>query len=178
MKRIHLPIANCSILLAALLFAACGPNREKEVKQINAMEDSLREVEMVADSATCNKMIGMYLDFVNHFPNDSLSPIYLYHASDLSLNIGRYDQSLLCLNKIIENYPDFGEASTCYFLIGNAYEESEKYDSAVMAYNEFLELYPDHPLAESAKFAIDNIGQPLEQVLQDMLAANAEKSKQ
>ncbi|MDY5969333.1 MAG: tetratricopeptide repeat protein [Bacteroidales bacterium] len=176
MKSINLLLAKCSLIGVALLFVACGPNRDKEVKQISQMEETLREVEMVADSTTCNKMIGLYLDFVNHFPEDSLSPIYLYHASDLALNIGRYDKSLQCLHKIIENYPDFSEASTCYFLIGNAYEESEKYDSAVIAYNEFLELYPDHPLAESARFAVSNIGQPLEQVLQDLLAANTKDS--
>ena len=172
MKHIPLLRAAAAVLTSITLMTACAPSRNKELKEINAMEGKLGETELVADSAAGSKMIERYLRFVEHFPEDTLSPIFLYKASDLSLNMGRYEQSVRCLRQIVDNYPDFREASTCYFLIGNAYEESEKYDSAVMAYNEFLELYPDHPLAEGARFAIGSIGQPLELVLQDMLAGN------
>lgn len=174
MKRISL--ATCA--MCTLLMVACGPNREKELKQINLMEDSLRQATFVADSTTSAKMLGLYLQFAKDFPKDTLTPGYLYNASDLALNIGRYNTSIGCLKQIIDNYPNFDEASTCYFLIGNAYEESGNLDSAVIAYNEFIRLYPDHPLAESAQFAVKNIGLPLDQVLKNILADRTQDSVQ
>lgn len=170
----HISFVLCA--LCALLMVACGPNRSKELKQINLMEDSLRQATFVADSATSAKMMSLYLQFAKDFPNDTLTPGYLYNASDLALNIGQYATSLNCLKQIIDNYPDFNEASTCYFLIGNAYEESGNLDSAVIAYNEFIRLYPDHPLAESAQFAVKNIGLPLDQVLKNILAGSSQDS--
>lgn len=172
MKRIYL----VACALFAMLMVACGPNRTKELKEINLMEDSLRQATFVADSATSAKMLGLYLQFTKDFPQDSLTPGYLYNASDLALNIGQYGTSINCLKQIIDNHPDFSEASTCYFLIGNAYEESGNLDSAVIAYNEFIKLYPDHPLAESAQFAIKNIGLPLDQVLKNILANHDQDS--
>ncbi len=166
MKRLF--FALCT--LGALLLTACGPNRSKELDNIRTLESTVREADMVASPETALQLTNSYLQFSQNFPDDSLTPIFLYNASDLSLNIGRYDTSLYCLRQIIDNYPDFSEASTCYFLIGNLFEVSEQYDSAVVAYNEFLEYYPDHPLAQSAAFAIKNIGLTPEQMLNNLLA--------
>ncbi len=156
--------------LGALLLSACGPNRSKEIDNIRALEATVRDADMVASPETALQLTNSYLQFSQHFPADSLTPLFLYNASDLSLNIGRYDTSLYCLRQIIDNYPDFSEASTCYFLVGNLYEVCEQFDSAVAAYNMFLEYYPDHPLAQSAAFAIKNIGLTPEEMLNNLLA--------
>ncbi len=166
MKRLFFSL----FAIGTLLLTACGPNRNKELDNIRALENAIRDADMVASPETALQLTNSYLQFTKDFPVDSLTPIFLYNASDLSLNIGRYDTSLYCLRQIIDNYPTFSEASTCYFLIGNLYEVCEQYDSAIVAYNEFLEYYPDHPLAQSASFAIKNIGLSPEEMLNNLLS--------
>lgn len=159
-----------ALAMAALLVVACGPNHDKELKRINEMEDTLRQAEFVADPATSRRMMNTYLQFVDHFPQDSMAAVYLYRASDLAFNIGCFDTTIRCLYRIVDDYPEFEEASTCYYLIGNAYEEYGKLDSAVQAYQDYLKFYPDQPFAESAQSAIENIGKSPEEMLQSILS--------
>lgn len=163
-------LTTTTLTLATLLLAACGPNHDKEQRRINEMEDTLRQAEYVADPATSRRMMNTYLRFVDHFPQDTMAAIYLYRASDLAFNIGCFDTTISCLYRIVDDYPEFEEASTCYYLIGNAYEEYGKLDSAVMAYKEYLRFYPDQPFAESAQSAIDNIGKSPEELLRSILS--------
>ncbi len=93
MKR--LLFALCT--LGALLLTACGPNRSKELDNIRTLESTVREADMVASPETALQLTNSYLQFSQNFPDDSLTPIFLYNASDLSLNIGRYDtRSIAC----------------------------------------------------------------------------------
>ncbi len=155
--------------LCAILLTACGPNRSKELDRIYALEKKISNADFMVTPDTAIMLANYYLQFANDFPADSLTPGFLFKASDLTLNTGRYDTSLYCLRQIVDNYPDYSEASTCYFLIGNLFETCEEYDSAIVAYNEFLKFYPDHPLAQSASFAIQNIGLEPEEMLDKLL---------
>lgn len=158
-----------SVLLLTLL-VACKPNQEKQIKAINQLEKELTNSGFIVDEVKGGQMVRMYMQYANDFPSDSLAPIYLYKASDIALNISHIDTAIICLDKIIEQYPDFKDVSSCYFWKGNAYESIKEFDKARDAYNTFLELFPTHPLAEDTRKMLPYLGMDPEEMLNKILA--------
>ncbi|MBQ9638004.1 MAG: hypothetical protein IJV22_00415 [Bacteroidales bacterium] len=160
-------------LLILTVVAACSPSRDKAVAQIKEQEAALLDDTLEADTLKAQRLMDAYANFASRFPDDSLSPHYLFRASDLAYSIANPQQSLHFLNQIISNYPEFPELSTCYFMRANAYEECEMNDSATAAYTEFLQLFPNDPFAEAAQFSLQNIGIPLNVVLERLIEQTA-----
>lgn len=167
MKRIYIS------LLAVLLLAACGPNREKELAAIETHEQQLSALDVNTQDSELNELVSLYTRFANHFPDDSLAPVYLQRAADLCISLSQSDRAVQLLDSIVSQYPGFEDLGGCYFLKGYAFETSEEYDSAREAYTYFVDNYPDHPLAADTRRSIDYLGMTPEEMLEAILA-NAE----
>ena len=161
-------------LIAALacLTVACT-NREQMIAQIQTAEDSLNDegILIVKDTALANKMIAQYIAFADKYPNDSLAPVYLYRASDITLSLGNSEQNLELLERIMNNYEDFSELSTCYLTKATTLENEERYKEALAAYNEFLRLFPDDIMAADVRQMLPYVGMSPEEMLENILAA-------
>lgn len=174
MKRIaYLSIA----ALCATLALACTHQltREEQIEQVEALEDSLFvNPASAVEEATASRMIGLYTAFADAYPADSLAPSYLLKAADVATNALLTDQAIALFDRIIKDYPDFKDVPICYFMRGQAYEQNQQYDKAREAYNEFLSKYPDHYMAESTRQVLPMLGLSPEEMLQQVLANNAE----
>ncbi len=158
------------VALAALLTAACGPNREERINQIEDFEDSVFESANVADPATADQLAEMYVAFADKYPSDSLSPIYLLKAGEVMSNTQHTDEAVALFDRIAANYPDFEEVPTCLFLKGNAYEMNAQYDEAREAYQEYLDRYPNHLFSDQVRLMMPRLGMTPEEMLADILA--------
>ena len=163
MKKIAL------LILAAVVFAACGPNREKTIENIKAFEDNAFESSIAADTAVADQLTNLYLDFAKRFPKDSLAPVYLLKAGEAQSNVLHTQRSIEIFDRVISDYPDFEDIALAYFLKGTAYDNNSQYDDAKAAYQEFVDRYPDHYLAEGARQIIPRIGMSPEEMLADIL---------
>ncbi len=166
-----------TLLLASalLLLAACGhrPDRDQAVADIAAHEQSLAQVNIVADEQQAHDMIDLYQQFAANFPEDSLAPVYLQKSADICLNLGDNDQALAILDTIIAQYPGYDDLAGCLFLKGQAYENNEQYDQAREAYSQFVNDYPDHVLAPDTRKMLPYIGLTPEEMLNAILASAA-----
>ena len=154
MKRLSLiAIALCTITLVC-----CRPNRSKEIAMIQQYEDSLlhNAAQVVIDTTMGNQTVALYTKFANDFPNDSLAPVYLYKAADISFNMGKYPAALEYFNRIIDNYDEYADLGTCYFMVGDTFNCMAQYDQAKEAYQQFLDLFPDHPLASDTRYQLEH----------------------
>ena len=163
----------CSISLMA--FAACGPNREERIAQIEAIEDSIFESPAAIDSNVAKQLTTYYVDFADKYPADSLAPSFLMKAAETQANVLHTDYAVGLYNRIINDYPDFEDVALCYFLIGNAYEQNGQYEEAKAAYEDFLAKYPDHYMASSTRLMLSRVGMSPEELL-DFVLANANDS--
>ena len=157
-------------LCVVILLAGCSHNRDKQIAAITKMEQSLSAI--AVNPQTADSIVTLYVQFADRFSKDSLAPVYLQRAADVSVNVGNTDEALEYIDRIIGEYPDFSDIAGCYFLKGFAYEQSEQYDLAKEAYTFFVENYPEHNLAADTKKMIPYIGMSPEQML-DMLLANS-----
>ncbi|MDO4217543.1 MAG: tetratricopeptide repeat protein [Bacteroidales bacterium] len=169
MKR-NILLASAAAIVLAL--TACGPNHDKEVSQIKALEDSIYSSnKLVLDTTMGNNLVALYTQFANDFPDDPATPGYLFNAADISSNMCHYNESIELLNRIINNYDTVSNLGDCYFSLAQAYEGNNDYENANETYKLFVELFPEHPIASDTKIMLDNnlIGLSPEEMLNRIL---------
>lgn len=145
-------------LIGVTMIAACSPNREQRVKEIEEHEMELSTLDVSSDDSEALEMLKMYRNFATDFADDSLAPVYMMRAAELSINLGQTEQAVGLLDSVISLYPGFEDIAGCMFLKGYAYESGEHYDEAKEAYTLFVESYPDHYLAQDTKKMLQYIG--------------------
>lgn len=159
-----------SATICMTMFAACGPNRDKSVAEIEAANSQLLENANVMgiDPVAAQNVIGLYMKFAEDFPKDSLTPIYLFKAGDMASNLALFDTAILCYDRVINDYAETDVVCEALLMKGFTFEQQQKFDDARAAYNAFLEHCPDHPLAKDIKHQMDNhmIGMSPEEMLE------------
>lgn len=164
MKKNYLLIA-----FSLFLLAACSPDREKQIAAIEKHESELSMLDVSVDEEKAHEMIGLYRQFVNDFPDDSLAPVYLMRVADISITLGETEQAVNVLDSIINIYPGFEDVPFCLFQKGYAYEASEQFDQARQCYQEFVDEYPDHYMAADTRKMLPYIGLSPEEMFEAIM---------
>jgi len=156
-----------SVILIALLMASCSPSREKMAKQIAEKEKNLVVAgNPVPDKTKTLEIIEMYKKYADTYPKDSLAPIYLYKAADLSMNFGQNEDAIKLLDRVIKDYQDFKKLPETYFLKAFIYDNNIKnIVKARAAYQDFLQKYPKSDLANDATLSLQNLGKTPEEIV-------------
>ncbi len=153
------------------LLSACNTNNLKEDKkaQVEAMEKQLyQEANGIVNKKDAASMIDLYQDYANTFPQDSLSPQYLFRAADVSLNVFHSDATIRLFNRIMKDYPNFEGTPQLLFLKAFTYDYyMHKTDSAKIYYTAFLQKYPTHPFAQDAQISLQQLGKNPKEIVKD-----------
>ena len=158
------------LLASALLLTACGPSHDERIQQITAYEQATMEKALGADTLVADTITSMYEEFANKYPQDSLTPTYLFKAGEVQANVLHADRSVAFFHRIMKDYPQYKEMAMCYYFIGYAYELNSQYDLARKGYEDFIAKYPDHPLARDTKKALPLLGMSYQEQLDYILA--------
>lgn len=158
------------IIAAAALLAACGPSRDKLQAEIEQAEQPLMTIQNEADTLAANQLLDKYVQFADHFPDDTLSPVYLFKGANLMIGVGNTDKAIDMFDRVIENYPDFGDLPLCYVFKGMALEQAQRSDEAAATYEAFLQQFPDHFLAKDINALLPMVRQGMnpEQQLEEI----------
>lgn len=111
-----------------------------------------------------------YVDVTEAFalanPHSSLTPAYLYKASEVARSIRTMPKALSIYDWILTDYENYEKYPTVMFLKGFVLEnELNNSELAKTTYEEFLSKFPNHELASSVKFLIENLGKSDEEIL-------------
>lgn len=60
--------------------------------------------------------------FINGFTNSGLMPEACSWAGECNLKMGKYEDSLRCFQKVVDNYPEYEYAWNAQFFIGSTYQ--------------------------------------------------------
>lgn len=159
-------------LLGVALLASCGPNRDKQLKEIENREQSLSTLDRLAEDDEVDQLLELYRTFAADFPDDSLAPVYLMRAADMNISLGNTDEAVALLDTVISLYPGFEDLGGCWFLKGYAYETAEQFDSARAVYTYFVDNYPEHDLASDTRKTLPYLGMSAEEMLEAILNAD------
>lgn len=155
------------MIFLAIATTSCNVQK-KEKKNIYSLEKTMVDKNGVLNETSAGALIEAYLNYVKKYPNDEMSPDFLFKAVDISVayNALNPQKTINIINILIENYPDFEMTPMAMFIKGFVYEtQMNDYDNALETYIQFLEKYPDNPMAADVQTTINNLGIPLEELI-------------
>lgn len=180
------------ILFAGILVGAmsCGNNEEKPetivqpqkelpremfIKQIKKYEADMHK-SMILDPVVATQAVKAYDDFSKNFPNDSLTPDFLFKAGEIATANQQYPQALMYYQTITTKYPAFKLVAESLYLQGYLLDNFLNDDAkAKMIYEEVIAKYPKLPYASDAKAAIKNLGKSDEELIKEFEKKNKGK---
>ena len=157
----------CTVVVMA--FFGCHNASEQALDAIRKAESELYpDSTMMPDAEKAKNIIALYSDYAAKYPEDTLSPGFLFKAADVSSKINLTNQAIELFGKFIEQYPSHPNASYALFLQGFIYE-NQMVDPAKAKpyYEKFLSQYPDHPLTQDVKFSLENLGKSPEELIRE-----------
>lgn len=178
------------VFIAAIVLGAmaCG-NEEKTAVQppkeaprqmfLNRIEqyEAKMHKSVVLDPNMAGAVVMAYSDFAKNFPDDSLTPDFLFKAGEISTATQQYAQALTYYETITTKYPEFKLTPESLYLQGylldNFLNDEAK---AKVIYEMVIAKYPGLPYASDAKAAIQNLGKSDEELIREFEKKN-KKSK-
>lgn len=151
------------VLVTLVSLAACNSPKEKALTRIKGMEAS----DSVFSPAAIADLKAAYLDFANKYPDDEMSPEFIFKAAQRCNAVSMHQEAIGLFNSILQKYPKSKLCEEALFLQGYIYENNlQDYSKAKEIYTEFVSKYPDSELTEDAKLSIQNLGKSPEEIFE------------
>ena len=113
MKRILITI------VAALVLFACNSN---PAKRIEKLEKQLFTTEQAVDPLIADDLVTAYCDYATQYPDDPMSPEYLFKAVDVSMNLNNPQRTIAIVDRMLRDYPDYPRTQAALFVKGFIFE--------------------------------------------------------
>ncbi len=151
MKRVSLYF----VVLISIFACSSKPNQQKLRDQIMDAEESLsKEI----NESNVNSLIDACLEFVDAFPEDSITADYLIRAGELQFQSGKYEDAMHSLSEFSKNYPTHPKAGYAFYTQAVITEINlMDHESAILLYLEFIGNYPGDPLFITGVFDLIKI---------------------
>lgn len=165
-----------SLFLVIFGAISCSSPQKQRKEKITDLEKELfSEEDKVLDKEKAQTLVTAYIAYADEFAGDSESPLYLFKAGDMVMNLKLPQKAISIFDRILRDYPEFEKAPQCLFLKGYIYEnEIGDLNTAKKIYEDFLQKYPDDDFADDAEVSIKNLGKSPEELIREF----EEKAKQ
>lgn len=157
-------------IITLLFTVACSPSAEERKNEISNMEKALKSSDgSLPDSASIALAITQYTEFVKSFPDDSLSPVYLFRGANLASQKGDITLTIRLLDQLHHDYPKHADAPRALLFKGFVSEtQMGDFKTAEACYREFLNSYPNHESVGDVTFLLKNLRKSPDQLLQEI----------
>lgn len=157
------------LLMAAILFQGCASEEERLLKQIKTIEEDLfSEVKGIIDREKALKLVQLYQEYADVYPESEKAPEYLFRAGDVCMNTGYPQRSVDFFARVHREYPLYEKVPESLFLMAFVLENQMlNLQRAELTYKRFLELYPDHDLAEDAEILLQHLGKSPDELVRE-----------
>ncbi|MPL63204.1 hypothetical protein SDC9_08825 [bioreactor metagenome] len=174
MKRTLFPLVAFSIMVFAF---ACTSGIKKEMTAIETLEKELTDQAARPDPEKLAGLLDAYTAFVDNHAADTMAPLYLYKAINLSMGINNGALAMQLTDRMLNEYPKYSRIPETVFLKAYIYENQlSNLGLALKTYQDFLSRFPEHDLADDAQAAIDNLGKSPEELIREFEARAAQQA--
>lgn len=143
--------------------------------QINRLEGEMHRSVQI-DNVTAGLALQAYSEYATNYPDDTLSPDYLFKSGEIATAIKQYPQALATYKKIVEKYPNYKLVQESLFLQASLLDNYLNEDiKAKIVYEQLISMYPNGSYSADAKAAINNLGKTDEQLIKEFQKKNAGK---
>lgn len=169
------------LFVVVALSCACNSKspRNKDldkIKKIEAQIFSPRTVKI--DTKLSNELTLAYEDFYQKYPQDTLSPKFLFKLGEVSMSTNQGGKAIQYFEKFQAVYPNNNKAPQCLFLQAFIYETQIKdLNKAKQKYEKFINKYPKHELVKDAIASIGMLGKSPEEIIKGFEEKNKQATK-
>ena len=151
-------IKNWFLLMGLCALVACTRPQVSLQEKISVAENALDlDSTPIPSKNKATELIKMYLDYADNYKDDTLSPSYLFKAGEMSIAVGKFDQSIELFGRV-QRYPNSNKAGSALFMQGFVAENHRQdVEQAKVFYQKFLEKYPDHVLANDCRMLLQQL---------------------
>lgn len=158
------------LIITVFIFISCSSDSEKssDREKISQLEKKLFEntAAYFDNMPMAEELIGLYENYYKNYPEDSLSPEYIFKAAETARSLNKGEEAIRFYDIIYNEYKDYDKNAYCLFLKGFVYENVIKNIlKAKEFYTLFIEKYPDHEFADDAKILVDQLGKSPEELI-------------
>ncbi len=153
--------------------SSCGDGKPAEV-QADTHAMMVTKIDSLYKKMASSKMFNqneameamrMYVEFSTKYPNDSLTPEYLFRAADIAQGTGNYEQAAEYLETILEKHTMYVKYQDVLFsaaLVYDNYLENVNHgdERAIQLYDLIINKYPGSNYAEQSKTLKTYVGKP------------------
>jgi len=163
-----------AVFFTGIMIISCTSPRDKAENQIISLEQTVySDTTGLIDKTKVSELVNLYVDFAGKYPNDIKSPVFLYSAANVSVNLMDSQKAIELFDRLMVEYPDYEKVPECLFMKAFIYDNNlQEYDKAKEVYLEFLEKYPDDEFADDARASINNLGKSLEEIIREFEEKN------
>ena len=152
--------------LMALGLFACG---EKKLTQddLKQAEATLFNPDQTMNEAVAPKVAEKYCQFVEQNPDDASSPLWLYHAMEINVQLKNAEKSASLCDKLLQMYPQSEWAPRSLFLLGSFVYNDQLNDTAQAhaTFQKLIDTYPESDLVDDAQKSIEYLGLTPEEIM-------------
>jgi len=147
--------------------------QKQYLTEIKKLEDEMHQ-SLKLNDVTAGLAIKAYSDYAGLFPDDSLTPDYLFKAAEIATATKQYPQALTYYKSITDKYPNYTYKQESLFLQGYLLDNFLNDDAkAKIIYEEVIVKYPESTYANDAKAAITNLGKTDEELIKEFKKKNS-----
>ncbi len=173
-------------LISAFFLYSCGSDKPEQkegtldvrsilVEQIKSFEKELYVAEKL-DPIKADMAISTYSEFIEKFPDDSLTPDFLFKAGEVATANMQYKQAVGYYKGLATRYPDYKYKEEAWYLQAHIWDNFlNNDDSAKVIYEMVIQKFPSSHYAQDAKAAIQNLGKTDEQLIEEFKKKNLGK---
>lgn len=175
-----------SFLCVALIVSSCGSEKQQEntataddrsilLERIKTFEKELYVAEKL-DQIIADMAISSYSEFIEKFPDDSLTPDFLFKAGEVATANMQYKQAVGYYKGLANGFPDYKYKEEAWYLQAHIWDNFlNNDDSARVIYEAVIQKFPASHYAQDAKAAIQNLGKTDEQLIEEFKKKNLGK---
>lgn len=150
-----------------LLFSACtvkekGASTATQAQLVSTLGQLETQLRLAPEQDLDTTKVTTFVDYAEalaeRFPQDSLAPLYLFRAAELSYATGQLHAAIDLWGKINSSFNKYNRSPEAAFMQGFVAENDLKdKEKAINFYQAFLTQYPEHPMAKDARVLVDNL---------------------
>jgi len=173
MKKTHL-----SLLIATLLLTACpsGNQRDNLLKELRQTEKEVFSRNFDVPLEKKQQLMDMYVGFVDIFPQDSLSPEFLFSCATVASASQQELYSITLYQRIYNDYPDHALRPVALMYWALTYDNMGDVERAKPLYEQFLVMFPDSPFVTDVENLLEMVDKSPEEWILKMMELEEKQS--
>jgi hypothetical protein len=158
-------------LFASLILTSCSPSAQKKAVEIEKLEKELEESgkKNFADTTKVKELMKDYRYYVNTFPADSLTPVYLMKEGKFFDAIYCPDSAINCYSQVYTKFATYPKANVALFYEAYIYaNEKHNLTMAKALYQLYLTKYTNTKLAKTVQAELHYLGKTPDQIMAEL----------